>query len=97
VGLEGRVGFEPTTPGLKGCVGSGPEPDSTSQQPGSPGCPQHGLRLPIFVQLLTRMRCTLRPRGMGAFRFVNIARKSGMLSSSQLVASKGTIRLRCVG
>jgi len=55
------------------------------------------LRLRSFVQLLTKIRWSLRPSGMGAFRFVNIARKSGMVSSSRVVASERTVQLSCVG
>ena len=68
------------TGGGSACVGSAPEPDFASQHPGSPRCPQQLLRVRIFVQLLAKTRCTLRPSGIGAPRFEKTAFKLGKAS-----------------
>ena len=72
------------------CLGSVPEPSSTSQQPGSPGCPQQLLRVRILVQLLARTRPSFRPSGMGALMFENTELRLGIVPSSVFVAFAGT-------
>ncbi len=67
------------------CDGSPPEPVAISQQPGSPLLPQQLLRVRILVQLLAKMRWTLRPSGICAPRLEKTARRLGMVTSVRLL------------
>ena len=76
--------------GFPSCLGSAPEPSSTSQQPGSPGWPQQLLRVRTLVQLLTTIRSSFWPRGMRAPMFENTDLRLGIASSSASITLGNT-------
>ena len=66
--------------GVQGAIPDTGDQVRVSQQPGSPGCPQHVLPVLILIQLFRSHRRILAVHGMGADRLERNALRRGMES-----------------